>query len=253
MGKWMAIGAGVALAGMLGNPAGWAQNSGKTANGGGQPGATRSIQMVPVRATLTRSMNAKKLKVGQAVTAKLDQKVKLPNEPMLKRNTVLEGHVVSVTASKHHSNSKIAVTFDKVKLKAGKELPVKATVMAVMGPQMMQAGEGEGGIPAEAGGAPAGGALGAGAGAGPGAGAGAAPGGGPGMEGAPPAAEASPGVPTGRSLQQHAGIPGVTLESSVHQPTSATFVSKGRNVVVPGGTEMQVAIAVIPKGVNIVH
>jgi len=47
------------------------------------------------------------------------------------------------------------------------------------------------------------------------------------------------------------GIPGVMLTSDIHQHTSATFTSKGRNVKVPDGTQMQVAIAVVPAGVNI--
>jgi hypothetical protein len=43
----------------------------------------------------------------------------------------------------------------------------------------------------------------------------------------------------------------VTLQSDIHQHSSATFTSKGRNVHVPNGTEMQVALAIIPPGVTL--
>jgi hypothetical protein len=47
------------------------------------------------------------------------------------------------------------------------------------------------------------------------------------------------------------GVPDVTLQSDIHQHSSATFTSKGRNVHVPNGTEMQVALAIIPPGVTL--
>ena len=54
----------------------------------------------------------------------------------LPKNTVLEGHVDQVQASDHKSDSTMTVTFDKAKLKDGKELPIKATVIAVSEPVM---------------------------------------------------------------------------------------------------------------------
>ncbi|MGC2636742.1 MAG: hypothetical protein WA294_06165, partial [Acidobacteriaceae bacterium] len=51
--------------------------------------------------------------------------------------------------------------------------------------------------------------------------------------------------------QAGSGVPDVKLTSDIHQHTSATFTSTGKNVHVPGGTQMQMAIAVIPAGVRI--
>lgn len=243
MRKWMVLSASVALAGLLGGPSGWAQNDRNAVNGAPQP-APRNIQMVPAKAELQKSLNAKKLKPGQTVTAKLEQTVNLPDEPALKRNTVLVGHVDTVQASQHHSNSRITVTFDQAKLKSGQVLPVKVTIMAVAEPQMAQGGAPAGAAPAE--GMPAESAEGEG-------------GRSAGGSGAAPAMPAqqqeqpgvSPGVPPAGAVENHQGIPGVMLESSIHQPASATFLSKGRNVEVPGGTEMQLAIAIIPKGVKL--
>jgi hypothetical protein len=58
----------------------------------------------------------------------------------------------------------------------------------------------------------------------------------------------------GSGSQQQAqqnGVPDVTLQSDIHQHSSATFTSKGKNVHVPDGTQMQVAITVIPAGVRL--
>ena len=50
---------------------------------------------------------------------------------------------------------------------------------------------------------------------------------------------------------QNHGVPDVTLHSDIHEHSSATFTSKGKNVHVPDGTQMAVALAVIPPGVTL--
>ena len=252
MRKWMApkaLGAGVALAALLGASSVWAQNDANAANGAQQPAsgaqmpATRQIQMVPATAELQKGLNAKKLKPGQPVTARLEQNVTLPNEPTLKRNTVLEGHVVAVQASQHHSNSKVTLTFTQAKLKNGTMLPVKVTVMRLSAPAAMAQAEAETGGPMAAGAAPSSAPASAAGG----------PGGSPGMPSAQPAPmnTPEPGTVGATSNNSGSGVPGVMLKSDIHQATSATFTSKGRNVEVPGGTQMQIAIAYLPKGVQV--
>jgi hypothetical protein len=54
-----------------------------------------------------------------------------------------------------------------------------------------------------------------------------------------------------RTTQSHGGVPDVMLKSDIHEPTSVTFSSKGKNVHVPDGTQMQFALAVIPAGVTV--
>jgi hypothetical protein len=211
---------------------------------GAQP--QRTIQMVPAVAQLDKSLDTKKAKQGDPVTAKLEQAVQIPNAQALPKNTVLEGHVDQVQASDHRSDSTMTVTFDKAKLKSGQELPIKATVVAVAVPaQQQQAGGGS---------APS-----AGPSAMPSAGGGGgAPSGGGSMGGgssnaAPPQqpmdvpqSASGPSQPT-----QNQGVPGVMLKSDIHDPSSATFSSKGMNVHVPDGTQMQFALTVIPAGVRI--
>lgn len=187
-----AIEAGLIAAVMVVSPLGWGQSP----KSGGR---TYEVQMVPAQATLEMSLNAKRLKPGEAIKAKLEADVRLSNAAMLKRNTVLMGEVNTVEASHNHGASEVTVTFDKAELGHGKELSVAVTVMAVSAPKAVQ--------PTIL------------------------------VAALPPALQ---GGKTG-------GVPGVTLESSASQATSATFRSQDKNVMVPSGTEMQLAIAHLPK------
>ena len=215
--------------------------------------APRKIQMVQARAELDKTIDAKKAKQGDPVTAKLLAEVKIPDAQPLPKNTVLEGHVDQVTPSEHKSDSTVVVTFDKAKLKDGQELPIKATILAMAEPAMMSPDAGGGG-----GGAPAGGAMPAGGGGG--GAAGVAGGGvargasGGGSEASAPAPQQAPSMQDsggGSQQQPMSKVPDVKLTSDIHQHNSATLTSKGRNVHVPDGTEMELAIAVIPAGVKL--
>lgn len=222
------------------------------------PGATeqqpqKTLQMVPAQAELNKTIDAKKAKQGDPVTAKLEQDVTIPNSQALPKNTVLEGHVDQVTASDHKSDSTMVVTFDKAKLKDGQELPIKATVIAVSEPAMQQASAGGsmpsgGGAPSSGGGMPSSGGS---------SGGGMRGGGGSGGGAEPSAPQQPASAPDAGGNQQQAqgnatnGVPDVTLTSNIREHSSATFTSKGRNVHVPGGTQMQVAVAIIPAGVRL--
>jgi hypothetical protein len=244
----LALGASMALA--LAAAAAVAQNSEAGSQGqGDQP--QRTIQMVQARAQLSKTIDAKKAKQGEPVTAKLSDKVQIPDAQELPKDTVLEGHIDQVQPSEHKSDSTVVVTFDKAKLKDGKELPIKATVVSISEPvnqfQQTQGGAPAGGpgmMPsAQPGNAP-GGSPGGGAGTGPGA---AAP--------APPPTtmpqEGGAGAEQQAQQQGQKGVPGVMLTSDIHQHTSATFTSKGKNVKVPDGTQLDVALTIVPAGVNI--
>ncbi|HEX3662984.1 MAG TPA: hypothetical protein VHU89_16225 [Acidobacteriaceae bacterium] len=222
---------------------GLAQNQNSTADHSAQP--QHSIQMVPALASLDHTLDAKKAKQGEPVTAKLQKDVKIP-EQVLPKNTVLEGHVDQVQPSEHKGDSTVVVTFDKAKLKSGQELPIKATVMAIAQPAYMQQQP-----TAEA----AGGEMPSGGGGGmP---SGAAPSGGASPSGTAPSAAAPqpmamPNQASGSQRPtQRNGVPGVKLQSDIHQQASATFSSKGKNVRLPDGMQMDVALAVIPAGVRI--
>lgn len=236
--------AGAALAaGMGGMAAGQTQGQAPSDSGAGQQGQ-RTLQMVRAKASLDTTLDAKKAKQGEPVKAKLEENVNIPNEQALPKNTVLEGHVDQVQASEHRGDSTMVVTFDKAKLKDGQEVPIKATVLRVSEPALMQqeaAGGAPSAMPSQP--MPSGGMQGGAPGGGSPAGASPAP--------APAAPMNVPEPGTNAAPPPEGGVPGVMLTSDIHRNTSATFSSKGRNVHVPDGTEMQMALAVIPAGVKV--
>lgn len=241
----MVAGAGITL-GVFAGAAALGQNQTPQSDNGTQP--QRKIQMVQTQATLDHTLDAKKAKQGEPVTAKLVQNVEIPDAQALPKNTVLEGHVDQVQASDHKSDSMMVVTFDKAKLKDGQELTIKATILALSEPALMQQQGGAGapagaGAPMPSGGAPSGGG----------------PSGSGSMSQSSPSPSSTPSpqpmngpqAASGLPKQAQNGVPDVTLQSDIHQHNSATFMSKGKNVHVPDGTQMQVAIAVIPAGVRL--
>ncbi|MGB9028949.1 MAG: hypothetical protein WCC27_02425 [Acidobacteriaceae bacterium] len=241
--RTMGAGAGITL-GLLAGAAVLAQSQASSPDSATQP--QRKIQMVQAQATLDSTLDAKKAKQGEPVTAKLEGSVQIPDAQALPKNTVLEGHVDQVQASEHKSDSLMVVTFDKAKLKGGQELPIKATIIAVSEPAMM-AQQAAAGTPASEG-APMPSSTPTGGGA---------PSGGGSMAGASPSAPSPqpmdlPAAGSGtQQTAQKTGVPDVTLKSDIHQHSSATFTSKGRNVHVPDGTQMQVALTIIPPGVTL--
>jgi len=239
----LAAGAGVALTAVLSAAAG-AQNQPASDGSNTQPQSQpqHQLQMVPVRATLDHTLDAKKAKQGDPVTAKLEKDVQIPDAQLLPRNTVLEGHIDQVEASDHKSDSMMVVTFDKAKLKDGQELPIKATVMAVSLPASMQ--QADAGQPMSPGAGPmSSGSMASGGGAKGGTSSGSS-------STAQPMNMPQPGSGSAQQAQPN-GVPDVTLKSSIHDHSSATFTSKGRNVHVPDGTQMEVALTIVPAGVTL--
>jgi|SRR5579883_314236 hypothetical protein len=213
------------------------------------PQQTRTIQMAPARATLDHTLDAKKAKQGDAVTAKLQQDVKIPDAPELPKNTVLMGHVDQVQPSEHKSDSVIQVTFDKAQLKNGQQLPIKATIVQIAPPMnamMMDQSGGGSAAPMSAPSAPVAAPAPSG-----GSGSSSSGGGAQTTSAPPPSAPSmgSTGVPDQTQAQQ--GVPGVELKSDIHDQNSATFTSKGKNVHLPDGTQMQVAVAVVPPNAQV--
>lgn len=241
----LATGTGMTV-GMLMSAAVWAQSQTPAPDNGAQQ--QRKIQMVQARAQLDKTLDTKKAKQGEPVTAKLVQNVQIPDAQALPKNTVLEGHVDQVQPSENKSDGMVVVTFDKAKLKDGQEVSIKATILAVAAPAMMQQQAGGGGAPAAGqpmpSSAPSGGGT-------PSAG-GSMAGGGSAPSAPPPQPMNTPDAGSSSPQQaQQNGVPDVTLQSDIHQHTSATFTSKGKNVHVPDGTQMAVALAVIPAGVTL--
>jgi hypothetical protein len=94
---------------------------------------SEAMQMVPAEVQLARELDAQKVAPGYKFQTTLQDKVQLKNGPELPRGTVLMGKVVT---DKMHAGatSRLALRFTSAKLKDGKTIPIKATIVGVAGP-----------------------------------------------------------------------------------------------------------------------
>jgi hypothetical protein len=121
-----------------------------------EPGANTAQTQVPagtvVVAELSKSLDAKKVKVGTAVEARTTMDLLAHGQIVVPRNTKIIGHVTQVQPrTKGATNSMVAIAFDRMSMKDGRELPIQAVIQAV-GPPLQQAMLPAEGPPAGAGG-----------------------------------------------------------------------------------------------------
>jgi hypothetical protein len=88
-----------------------------------------------LEAELTKSIDAKKAKPGDEVTAKLMQDVKSDGKVVIHKGSKLVGHVTEAQAkSKENAESKLGVVFDKAVLKGGQEVAFSSVIQALAPP-----------------------------------------------------------------------------------------------------------------------
>jgi hypothetical protein len=109
-----------------------------------QPNAESPIQNTAVRFSpgtairveLAKSVDAKKAKVGDEVIARtLDDFLSDKNELLAPRGSQIVGHVAEVAPHQGNSASTLGIAFDKMVLKSGTELPLKASIQAIGPPE----------------------------------------------------------------------------------------------------------------------
>lgn len=114
-----------------GSAAGVGSNSASGVNGG-SAALSRGTTM---EAELTKSIDAKKAKPGDEVTAKLMQDVKSDGKVVIHKGSKLVGHVTEAQAkSKENAESKLGVVFDKAVLKGGQEVAFSGVIRALSAP-----------------------------------------------------------------------------------------------------------------------
>jgi hypothetical protein len=208
--------------------------------------SVKNIQMVGARASLNKTIDAKKAKQGDAVTAKLLDNVKIPDSVELPKNTVLLGHIDQVQPSENKSDSSLQVTFDKAQLKNGQQLAIKATIMQISAPASAVRNQESGGAgdATAAPGSPMPQSTGS-------------SGGGGGMQSTQSSPRPTPTPSTTSTAPDISQLPGqqsvlgVQLQSDVHQSNSGVFTAKKKNVHLDEGTQLQMAIAVIPPNTQV--
>jgi hypothetical protein len=99
-------------------------------------GATGALSSgTTLQAELTKSIDAKKAKQGDEVTAKLTQDVKSSGHVVLHKGSKLVGHVTEAQArTKESSESRLGIAFDKAILKGGQEMAFTGVIQALAAP-----------------------------------------------------------------------------------------------------------------------
>ena len=93
---------------------------------------TRVVQMVNVTANLEKTIDAKKNKAGDPVTAKSTVATTLGDGTPVPAGSVLMGQINSIIPAEKKGDSILVFTFDKLAVKNGKEIPIKAVVVQVL-------------------------------------------------------------------------------------------------------------------------
>lgn len=92
---------------------------------------TRVVQMVNVFANLEKTIDAKKSKAGDPVAAKVTVGSTLSDGTVVPTGSVLSGHIDSITPAVKKGDSILVLTLDKIAVKDGKEIRVKAVIVRV--------------------------------------------------------------------------------------------------------------------------
>ena len=178
------------------------------------------IQMVNLVANVDKSIDTKKAKAGEPFNAKVTTAGKLDDGTDVPVGSVLEGHVDSVTPSENKSDSVLTVTFDKLAVKGGKDLPIKATITHVASIAQDSGDDKAYSDPSSYRVAS--------------------------IPSTKPASMQDPNAPKGPH-----SIPDLNLTSSPHDATSGTFTYAKKNLRMGNMVQLQVSVAVGAPGVKI--
>jgi hypothetical protein len=96
---------------------------------------------------LSKSLDAKKIKANDRIEGKTATDLLARGQIVVPRNTKIIGHVTEAKArSKASPDSIIGITFDRMRLKDGREVPLQVTVQAIARP-LQFGGNPEGNVP----------------------------------------------------------------------------------------------------------
>ena len=111
--------------------AGGSTGSGVAGNEGPHGASGALSSGTTLQAEPTKSLDAKKAKSGDEVTAKLTQDVKADGKVVMHKGSKLVGHVTEAQAkSKENADSKLGIVFDKAVLKGGEEVAFSGVIQA---------------------------------------------------------------------------------------------------------------------------
>jgi hypothetical protein len=159
-----------------------------------------------VNATLDHTLSSQSAMEGQAVEARLNSSVEAANGIDLPKGTELMGKVDHVQASRDGGPARISVVFNTAELKNGKQIPIKATLLAAAPPN--NAGYGYSNMDTQ------------------------------------PLGPAPKSVSSREKVVQEPGtLSHIAMHSSAQSNTSGTFIKKNGNFKLTAGTYLQLGIA----------
>jgi len=127
----------------LGQVANGAQASQAPAPSSAAAPANNSKPRGAVPVELTNSLDSKKLKEGDPVTARITADLHMRSGETIPRGSKLTGHVTEAKArSKGDPQAALGITFDKITIPHGKDIPIKGVLQAV-GPSLSSSGQPE--------------------------------------------------------------------------------------------------------------
>jgi hypothetical protein len=97
------------------------------------PGNAEAAGMVPVNAVLSHALDAKKDHPGSAIEARLTGRARLSDGTELPSGSILMGQVVT-DDMQNQGKSTLALRFDQARLKDGKVIPIRATIVGLLSP-----------------------------------------------------------------------------------------------------------------------
>jgi hypothetical protein len=240
--------------------------AGQTISRAGQAAlSSSSAASTNVSAELTKKIDTKNAKVGDAVQARTTSAAKLADGTKLPRGTKLLGRVTDTHArSSADQTSHLAFTLDRAVLRDGSEIPVHAVLTSVTGRAMASASAGDD-MPMPSGAAMAGGGASGGGRGGMLGGAGRTAGGVVGgatntVGNAGGAVQSETGLVgqggvTGTSIANGGGssvaldhvpvanLAGVTISSATSSSSSGSLDAAGRNISLESGTQMTLNVS----------
>ncbi|HZC44113.1 MAG TPA: hypothetical protein VE195_08060 [Acidobacteriaceae bacterium] len=169
------------------------------------PAQPQNLNLVSANAELTQGLNSKSTQQGQSVTAKLTSGVKTDGQMELPKGTILVGKVDQAQNSNSDGNkSSISIVFNEARLRNGREVPIKATLLAAYPPVITGVTQSTSSY----------------------------------------MIQQPRHIPNDTKVQQDPGTLGnVTLKSAVQSNVSGVFLSKDHNINLHQGTRFQLAIA----------
>jgi hypothetical protein len=104
-----------------------------------QPSRIAAGSVIPVQ--LTKSVDAKKAKTGDEVDVRVTQDMKTQGgQVLMPKDTKIIGHVTEAQGrSKEQKESQLGITFDHAVLKEGGDVPLPASIQAVIAPPSQNA------------------------------------------------------------------------------------------------------------------